>query len=172
MQLISDEYRKLNTQLHIDKKNYGKTGSRWALIVYKIAAQLKSKDVLDYGCGKSTLSLHLPFSIQQYDPSNKKYAELPRPADIVICTDVLEHVEPELLDNVLFHIASLLKKKGLLSACTVPAKKELTDGRNAHLIQQKPDWWFNKIAKYFDIFEFKHDEIECVFFVEPKQKGV
>ena len=67
------------------------------------------------------------------------------PAELVICTDVLEHIEPELIDNVLKHIESLTLKTAYLIIDTLPAQKNLPDGRNAHLIIENQDWWTNKI---------------------------
>ena len=34
-----------------------------------------------------------------------------------------------------------------LIACH-PAKKKLSDGRNAHLIIEEPTWWKNKLSEY------------------------
>lgn len=171
MQLYSEQYRQLNEQLHQDNENYGKSGSKWSFVILKLAEQLRTKDILDYGCGKSSLSLHLPFSIKQYDPAIKKYEDKPNPADVVVCTDVLEHIEPECLDNVLQHLSVLTKQMGLFTASTKPAIKTLADGRNAHLIVKPGNWWLLKILNYFDVKEFKEDANECVFFVKPKSGG-
>lgn len=168
MSFISDEYRKLNEEMHEGREGFGKNGSRWALIVYKKAKELQTQDILDYGCGKSTLSHHLPFSIHQYDPCVPKYSELPQPADFVVCTDVLEHIEPHLVDDVVKHLCSLVKQFGLFSVCNVAAKKNLPDGRNAHLIQANTEWWKAKIEKYVDIVEVNKDEVESVFYVKPQ----
>ena len=37
----------------------------------------------------------------------EKFSRPPKPADILLCTDVLEHVEPEKTEEVLRHIKSL-----------------------------------------------------------------
>ena len=120
------------------------------------------KTLLDYGCGKAIpydkdrckeVGLRNPVqelcnieSFDLYDPAYEKYAELPdKKYDIVVCTDVLEHIEPELIDNVLKHIESLTLKTAYLIIDTLPAQKNLPDGRNAHLIIENQDWWTNKI---------------------------
>jgi hypothetical protein len=64
---------------------------------------------------------------------------------MVVCTDVLEHIEPEHLDAVLRHVCSLAKKAVFLQIATRPAKKCLPDGRNAHLTVQSAEWWLAKI---------------------------
>lgn len=168
MQLITEEYRKLNQQKHAESKKYGTSGAAYVDDVIKILRIVKSQDVLDYGCGKSTLANNLPFSIKQYDPAIEKHSALPAPADTVVCTDVLEHIEPELLDNVLSHIASLIKQMGYLSACTMAAKKTLADGRNAHLIVQNKDWWTAKIAEHFHIEQTVEVGANIIFIVKPK----
>jgi 2-polyprenyl-3-methyl-5-hydroxy-6-metoxy-1,4-benzoquinol methylase len=70
---------------------------------------------------------------------------LPKPSDVVVCTDVLEHIEPEKLDAVLDHILRLTGYFAHLVISTRPANAVLPDGRNAHLIVETPDWWLEKI---------------------------
>lgn len=168
MQLISDSYKQLNEELHNTNKKYGTSGVKYVGDIVTILQTLRTQDVLDYGCGKSTLAMNLPFTIKQYDPAIKKYSALPEPADVVVCTDVLEHIEPELIDNVLKHLASLTKRLGYLSASTKEAKKILSDGRNAHLIVQPSEWWREKISEYFHIKHTIENPPHVVFVVEPK----
>lgn len=170
MQLITDEYRKLNAELHQSSKSYGTMGALYVKDLIGLSKKLKTKDILDYGCGKSTLADNLPFSIRQYDPAIPKHSKLPEPADIVVCTDVLEHIEPELIDNVLSHIASLTKIVAYITACTMEAKKKLPDGRNAHLIIKPLEWWEEKFAQYFDIYKILKGENHVVGILEPKEK--
>lgn len=170
MPLISKEYIALNEKLHADKREYGTSGANYLDDVVSLTRRFKTTDILDYGCGKGTLQQNLPFAIKQYDPAIKKHAEMPLPSDIVICTDVLEHIEPECINDVLSHISSLVKKVGYLSAETKPAVKFLADGRNAHLIVEPAIWWINKINEYFHIERFVEMELHVVFIVFPKRK--
>lgn len=167
MTLITEEYRQQLDQLHQSRADFGKRGSMWAESVMALCATLDTTDVLDYGCGKGELNLHLPFGIQCYDPGVPKYAKPPRPADILICTDVLEHIEPECLDDVLAHIAVLTKKFALLVIHTGPAIKTLPDGRNAHLIQQPLDWWQEKAGQYLRIRDGQQHGITALITAEP-----
>lgn len=155
---ITDEYRKLNQQMHESNENYGTIGKMHAPRVMDLAFSLKTQDVLDYGCGKAKLSQNLPFKIQNYDPCIPKYSKEPMPADIVVCSDVLEHVEPDCLDEVLAHLASLTKAVCLLQVPNGPAKKTLADGRNAHLIQEDYVWWMDKLKKHMKIVNFQLDD--------------
>lgn len=167
MQLITDNYLELNKQLHETNKEYGVSGKRYALDIFKLAATLKTRDILDYGCGKSTLAMQLPYSIKQYDPAIKKFSALPSPADIVVCTDVLEHIEPEYIDSVIQHLKDLTKKIGYFSIATRPAKKTLADGRNAHLIVEKSSWWLRKLLDHFNIMNLQSTEGDMLVIVEP-----
>jgi len=145
--LISEAYREMNESLHTLRPTYGASGHRWAERI----AELDYTDILDYGCGKGTLGKALGFSIKEYDPAIKGKDSEPDPAALVVCTDVLEHIEPEHLDAVLAHIKSLTKERAFLVVATRPANKTLPDGRNAHLIIEPLSWWMRQIEKYFQI---------------------
>jgi len=67
---------------------------------------------------------------------------------------VLEHVEPDLLDNVLAHISSLTRHYAFLNIATVAALKTLPDGRNAHLIVEPPEWWRARLERHFTLASF------------------
>jgi 2-polyprenyl-3-methyl-5-hydroxy-6-metoxy-1,4-benzoquinol methylase len=167
VQLITEEYCRLNQALHEENKHYGTTGQYYLADVVRLIKQLKTQDVLDYGCGKSTLAHNLPFTIKQYDPAVPKYAALPEPADVVVCTDVLEHIEPEYLESVLAHLAKLTKRVGYFTAATIPAKKTLADGRNAHLIVKPAKWWLLKMYEYFEVINFSKHDTQLILIVEP-----
>ena len=47
----------------------------------------------------------------------------------------MEHIEEEYLDEILIEISQITMKLCYFSIATVPAKKILSDGRNAHIIQ-------------------------------------
>ena len=127
--LISPEYRKMNRFLHENLRSYGRGGHRWAS---KVPSEWE--DILDYGCGKGTLRKALVRPIAEYDPAIPGKDGEPDKHDYVVCTDVLEHIEPEYLTDVLRHIASTIGISGLLVVATRPANKALPDGRNAHLL--------------------------------------
>lgn len=105
----------------------------------------QTRDVLDYGCGKRTLESALGFGINNYDPALEGLDASPAPADIVCCTDVLEHIEPDCLTAVLADLRRVTKRAIFLTIATRPAKKFLADGRNAHLIQKPARWWIERL---------------------------
>lgn len=112
--------------------------------------------LLDYGCGAQVnLAKHLKLdhkvTYQAYDPGVPRYSKEALPAQMVACVDVLEHIEPDCLDNVLDDIARLAEGIVFLSIDTGPAMKVLSDGRNAHLIQEPISWWLPKIWARWDL---------------------
>ena len=84
---------------------------------------------------------------------------------MVCCIDVLEHIEPDLLDNVLDHLAALTEGIAFLSVDTGPAIKTLSDGRNAHLIQQQLTWWLPKIWERWDLQTVQMTTEHCFYVV-------
>lgn len=167
--LITEHYKQLNADLHKSNQSYGMSGGKWANQIAELSIALDTRDVLDYGCGKSTLALNLPFQINQYDPAIAKYAKRPDPADIVVCTDVLEHIEPDCLDSVLDDLRRLMKKVGFFTVATRPARKTLGDGRNAHLIQENYRWWLPRLLDRFEIKNINVEEDEFIVFVMKKE---
>lgn len=169
MQTISEEYRKLNSQLHDEAEAYGTSGKNYAANVMLTAKDYGLKSILDYGCGKNTMKNVLPDEykkiIRSYDPAIPEHAAEPEPAELIVCTDVLEHIEPELLDNVLSHLAALMQKYGLLVVSIRPSKRTLADGRNAHLIVESPMWWFERMKKHFTLVEGQMSEMGDSFMV-------
>ncbi len=155
-ELISAGYVELNRKLHADNLAYGIGGGHHAGAVEKLAARLvtpghKFVSVLDYGCGKGYLGKALPFPIFEYDPAIPGKEESPRPADLVCCLDVLEHVEPDHLDFVLGDILRCTKQLAFFVIYKDVSKKTLADGRNSHLITQNKDWWRAKLDPFFMI---------------------
>jgi hypothetical protein len=69
--------------------------------------------------------------------------------------DVLEHIEPDCLDDVLDDLKRVTKGIGFFTVACGPAAKVLPDGRNAHLIQEPPEWWLPKLLERFDLYTFQ-----------------
>ena len=155
--LITEEYREQQKYLHANY-NYGVVSIEFAPIVSELINRTGLNDILDYGAGRGNLAKHLTpahsVSVTHYEPAREEWADDPEPHDLVCCIDVLEHIEPELLDNVLDDLARLTKKVGFFTVHTGPAGKILPDGRNAHLIQEPAAWWLPKILERFQLNSF------------------
>jgi hypothetical protein len=166
--LISAEYASLNAQLHRTNLAYGVGGGKHADTVLKLCERLKTTSVLDYGCGKGYLAQALPFPIWEYDPAIPGKQDSPRAADLVVCTDVLEHVEPDRLAFVLADLKRCTRKVGYFVIHTGPASKTLPDGRNTHLIQRGRAWWEKRLRAFFEIGRVYPTGAELLFVVGPK----
>lgn len=152
---ISEAYRQMQQALH-QNPNYGVASLAFAPTVAEVIRQSGIRSVSDYGAGKKNLLKGLAqagvaqLQYHPYDPAFPEYGS-PQPADLVCCIDVLEHVEPELLDNVLQELARITVNLGFFSIHQGPAAKVLSDGRNAHLIQQPSSWWLPRLSQYFEV---------------------
>lgn len=162
----TQEYAKLQRELHAEG-DYGNAGRLYTPSIFHGISQLAKRHgfvtVLDYGSssGKTMQNVKdrhwLPPCITDtcYDPFVDSFAKDPDPADFVICTDVMEHVEPECTSAVLDHIQFLTKKLAFFSISLRPANKVLSDGRNAHINQRSPEYWLRELKKRFILSEAK-----------------
>ena len=151
--LISQEYKAQVQQKHRENKDWGTTSHRYGDLISDIINKTQVTEVLDYGCGKATLGKSLKpdhqIRVHLYDPGIPELDNVPDPRDLVVCTDVMEHVEPECLDEVLDDLKRVTKNYGFIDICTVAAIQKLPDGRNAHLIVESMEWWLPKLMERF-----------------------
>ena len=176
---ISPEYKALQEKFHDDTPHYGTSGAEHASRVFLGAAQiLKSNGrcrVLDYGCGKETLRKaieesfpHVPgISISGYDPGRRGLDAEPEKAEMVVCTDVMEHIEPDCVDAVVRHIHDLTECVAIIDVALQPAQKVLPDGRNAHICLRPVDWWLSYLRKYFVLIEQASNEHSLLVVGQP-----
>jgi len=160
-QLISQEYARLNRKLHEDELGYG--GSAGPTLeaevtgILNLALHYGARSILDFGCGKGqwaeALRRRAPphLTIWEYDPAIPGKEAMPAQADIVIAMDVMEHIEPAFLGNVLEAIRGLSPMIFIAQIALLPAQKTLPDGRNAHLILKPVPWWLKQLSKAFTI---------------------
>lgn len=159
--LISEEYRKEQEELH-KNPNYGVASVSFAPIVTNLINELQIEEMLDYGAGKGRLAQNIQpdhkIKIELYDPAMPDYSDDPTPRDFVTCIDVLEHIEPDCLDDVLDDLKRVTKRFGFFTIHTGPAVKVLSDGRNAHLTQENYTWWLPKMWSRFHIHSMTHTD--------------
>lgn len=174
--LISEAYRQQNYRLHQERPDFGARGHRWAGEARKWAKNFGARSFLDLGCGKATLEkaafpiiMDQPYPWQNYDPAIPEYADPPRPADLVMCLDVLEHVEPECIDAVLDDLRRLTLKACVMFVDTGPAHKTLPDGRNAHILRRPIEWWMWGMMKRFEVHTILNERPEFLFIGTPKE---
>lgn len=152
-ELISKQYLELQKQLHEQPRGYGGRGDKWAGIVLQVARDYDCWSILDYGCGEGSLVKALRaqplkgIRLTEYDPAMPGKDHRPDFADLVVCTDVLEHIEPDRMTTVLAHLRGLARKAVFVVISTKDSNKVLADGRNAHLIIQHGSWWKRQLRE-------------------------
>lgn len=147
--MYSTAYIKQLQSLHADKTRPQGFGGKVKSLgkFYKYFETWNCETTLDYGCGKGNILNHLQQKYSHkkfsgYDPAVPEYSKQPTGKyDCVFSNDVLEHIEPEFIAQVLQHINKISNKYIWLRIDTKPARKTLSDGRNAHLILKDKVWW-------------------------------
>lgn len=175
--LISAAYLETQRKLHATPRGYGARGGKWAETVLAVVADLGASSVLDYGCGQGSLGRELRarkpahVRVDEYDPAISGKDRLPSFADVVVCTDVLEHIEPDRLDAVLDHLKSLARIAVFLVVNLRVASKTLCDGRNAHLIVQPAEWWRERVeAAGFAVMEVPNLPLASSLIAKPEKQ--
>jgi hypothetical protein len=156
---ISRDYIYQNRLLHSMDPDYGLSGANYISRVRDLYHDIDARTLLDYGCGKGALGMALDFPIWEYDPAIEGKDRSARPADLVTCIDVLEHIEPEFLEETLQDLKRCTKKMCFVVLNTGKSGKTLPDGRNTHLIQQSMEWWLGRLSKYFDLLSAGVEEV-------------
>lgn len=173
--LCSEEYFEILQHEHNTPNKWGKAAkSRFVQIVEFIKKQ-QYTDILDYGAGSANrlsgmLESEYPgeFTCTDYDPGIPEISQKPAPHNLVTCVDVLEHVEPDLLNNVLSDLQRVTLKAGYFVISTVPASRILKNGKNAHLIIETAEWWEQQLLEYFEIISVHKTKFDLVVCVVPK----
>jgi len=161
--MISDKLKKMYFDIH-NNTPFGKRG-KMPRGLKQFIKEIKPKSILDFGCGKGNLIVTLKenypdIEVFGYDPANPQYANDVPCVDMVVSTDVLEHVEPEFINDTIEMLSLKGKYHYHLISCA-PAKLVLPDGRNAHLIQEGPDWWKPRFENAgFEILSEEYREFE------------
>lgn len=147
---VSVEYKQQLQQYHKTNHAWGTGCHAFKDTIFGKLRKLGGVSILDYGCGKGTLKKSLKertnVNVFEYDPGIPGKEIVPKGKfDLVVCRDVLEHVEPDMIDDVLQEIADKARLGVWLMIHTKPAGAVLPDGRNAHLIQEGMKWWSQRL---------------------------
>jgi len=146
--LISDNHRS-QYQQYFDQLSFDHKPNRWQDKVERLYHQTNSKSVIDYGCGiMASLSEFSDLPIINYDPGVPAYSQLPPPADLVVCLDVLEHVEPDCMEHVLNHVILLAQKALFVTISTQESTKLLPNGAPWHCFVRDKHWWREKLHSF------------------------
>jgi len=156
--MYSKEYIAQLQSLHNDKTRPQGFGGKTKKLgkFYDFMERWKPNTLLDYGCGKGHILADLrdryPDTVcEGYDPAVPMFDKLlGKTFECIFSNDVLEHIEPNFINDVLRHINITATKYIWLRIDTMPARKRLLDGRNAHLILENKEWWISKLQECID----------------------
>jgi 2-polyprenyl-3-methyl-5-hydroxy-6-metoxy-1,4-benzoquinol methylase len=157
--LITSEYVALQRDLH-RRFNYGYGVDTPEVVdILRVLRPAHTPfRVLDYGCGQGSLKKALeadpkmqPYAlVWEYDPAIKGKTEVPdRGSAFVVCADVLEHIEPECLPDVLKHLADCTLDTCIMIIATSPSNKVMKDGRQAHICLMTAAEWRAALSEHF-----------------------
>lgn len=136
-----------------DGSKWGSTGGKYSGndVVRILRERPYIKTVLDFGAGKGSMgkliaSHGIEVDWTNYDPGMPEYSVLPdKQFDLVTTTDVLEHVEPDRIKDV---IKALVERTGKVLyndiACTPTGKlfgEGPYKGQDLHILLQNPEEW-------------------------------
>lgn len=157
--MISDAYlevlRKSRAELY---PYWGGGGARHAPRVIQLLEQCSTPagSILDYGSGVGLFAEEVRklagtrYHVSSYEPTLPQWSELPAGLfDAVVCTHVLEHIEPELLAATLEEIRARARRLVYIEVPHREAVEVLTDGRNAHLIVEPATFWRDRLEECF-----------------------
>mgnify|MGYP003151775866 FL=1 len=173
--LISPEYQAQIEKLH-QRKPWGGAVRGKAQMLHKHMLMSGAKSMLDYGCGRSDLRKELeatygtyPYILNEYEPGLPELADDPPVSDAVISFDVLEHVEPDKVDNVIKHIHDKCNMWTFHKICLRAATGVFpVSGQNLHLTIKPGFWWLQKFEPYFEFLETNINEGYCSFLALKK----
>lgn len=151
MTTLIEQYQQLHAESHKHFRGY--TTKLIAEEVARLVKETEAQTLLDYGCGKGFQYSERRYHERWggimptlYDPGVPEHSVKPKQKfDGVLCCDVMEHIPEEDVQDVLNDIFRYAEKFVALQIFIGPSKKLLPDGRNAHLTQQSPVWWNERI---------------------------
>jgi len=146
---LIDQYRQIHSN-----KTYGRSSEILIGVVQRHIYDLPPvKTILDFGCGRSRLvdwlaKIHdaTPY---RYDPAIPEFATMPvKQVDLVLCTDVMEHIPAENVAEVIATIRAISPNAYFNISCR-RADEILPNGENAHCTVRPPRWWARNLREVF-----------------------
>lgn len=151
MTVITPAHRTRMKLLHERDPEFGVIGHLWAFRVEAFIRELECESYLDYGAGRSRLSWRVgrdlkllghECSVAEYEPAFDHGP--PTPAEFVTCIDVLEHVEKDCLEAVLFDL-----RRCTLEAALITISLRNAANRLNHPLVRSRGWWVEQISTRF-----------------------
>jgi len=170
---MSEDYLEQYRILHSEKSDYGTSSLDYLDEACLVIDYLSPKTVLDFGCGKGSLlkelSVRYPkIEFYAYDPAIPGRDVLPiEKVDLIINTDVLEHIPEHQLPEIVEKIASI-SDNCFFSLHHALAYQILPNGKNAHCTVKPKEWYYNLFCQYFKtpypLKAGRHEHSVCITF--------
>lgn len=164
-----EKYRRMWTEVPAYRTN--SPGQRLVPLFLEKAEWTKGDMLLDAGCGPGRAGLELKhagldvfwldITESSLDPAVRGHGifieaclwnvEIPMGFDWVYCCDVLEHIPPEYVDEVLNNLAAMGRKGAFLQIAMWQENFGRQIGAELHLTVEQEDFWLEKITKRWPI---------------------
>lgn len=150
---LPDYRQTLDQYKEIHARAYGVSAYLYFDQIAKEVVNLRPGSILDYGCGRSDMVAHFwnegRRRIAKYDPAIPQFEQMPGGEfDLVLCTDVMEHIQIADIDRVLSEIRAK-SANALFTISMKPARARLPDGRNAHVSLLTASEWTRWVKSRF-----------------------
>jgi len=178
---ITQDYKDHMAKEH-DGSKWGTTGWKYAgdLMKKAIEARPYVHTVLDFGCGKGTMKEFLqPFfpdvKFYEYDPGIPGKDTFPTGQfDMVMTSDVLEHIEPHLLTETIQQLEKLTTWVLCNDIACSPTFKTFGEGpyigQDLHLTVEEPIWWRKRFQTDCTLWEAEYAHREKASNKGPKPR--
>jgi hypothetical protein len=142
---------------HSSHPHYGKSFKLHYPYVAAILNYLNAQSVIDYGCGKNSITDRLLAEglqkAEKYDPAIAGIDTLPGGTfDCLLNTDVLEHIPEDELPQILENFRNL-SSTAIIIPHLEKASAILPNGENAHCTLKSPAEWKKYLQKYYQYVE-------------------
>ena len=87
--------------------------------------------------------------------------------DLLTCLDVLEHINKECVDDILFFLSKISK----YSLITIANHSDIQNGVELHIIQENMEYWSPLIEKYFEIIKTETQYNDRLYMLTLKSKN-
>lgn len=163
--MISNKHKTLLKEINGENLSFG-IYDKIDPTLSELVKSTSPKTICDFGCGKGMLlkkmqTTYPDIDIWGYDPGTVSYDTKFVPADVVYTTDVLDHIEPEFINENLKLISDNSKYQ-YHKIIFGPSKYTYSNGENTRLLQKNFDWWNTTLSLYGKV-------LRCELSVNPKR---